>query len=254
MSTDLGAFLRNHQRTVVFTGAGVSTESGIPDFRSPGGVWTRYDPRELTFQRYVASAEVRARSWQMRREFFAAGATPNPAHRAIAALEETGRSPGVITQNIDGLHRQAGSEQVVELHGTARTVSCIGAAPEHGQPDGCGFTADTTWAFEQIDAGDADPSCPRCGGLVKSATISFGQVMDPRTMGAAERLLAEADAMLVVGSSLQVYPAASFPEVAASAGLGLAIVNAEPTPFDRLADVVVHGRAGEVLPAAVPER
>lgn len=247
----LARFLDTRARVVVFTGAGVSTESGIPDFRSPGGVWTRYDPRELTFDRYVASAEVRGKSWAMRREFFAAGARPNPAHVAIADLERAGRSPGVITQNIDGLHREAGSDAVVEIHGTAATVTCIGAAPRHGRPDGCGFSEPTSWAFEQIDAGVPDPRCPRCEGLVKSATISFGQAMDPSSLEAAQALFDAADAMLVVGSSLQVYPAASFPELAIATGMGLAIVNDEPTPFDAAAETVVRGRAAEVLPVAV---
>ncbi len=247
----LGAFLRDHRQVVVFTGAGVSTESGIPDFRSPGGVWTRYDPRQMTFQRYVASAEVRTRSWAMRREFFAAGARPNAGHTAIAKLEQAGRSPGVITQNIDGLHHDAGSVAVVELHGTARTVGCIGARPIGGVPDGCGFSADTSWAFGLIDDGHADPRCPDCGGLVKSATISFGQAMDGTSLAAAEDLLSEADAMLVVGSSLEVYPAASFPEVAVRSGMGLAILNAQPTPFDDLAEIVIHARAATVLDAAV---
>lgn len=246
----LTRFLTDARALVVFTGAGVSTESGIPDFRSPGGVWTRYDPRELTFSRYVASAEVRATSWAMRRELFASGARPNAAHRSIAELELAGRSVGVITQNIDGLHVAAGSPTVVEIHGTAREVGCIGHAPR-AAPEGCGFRADTTWAFDAIDAGDPDPRCPACGGLVKSATISFGQAMDPTSLIAAEDLVAAADAMLVVGSSLVVHPAAGLPDVAAARGIPLAIVNDEPTPSDPLADVVVRGRAGEVLPAAV---
>lgn len=244
---DLGAFLADHDAVVVFTGAGISTESGIPDFRSPGGVWTRYDPRELTFQRYVASADVRALSWEMRREFFAAGARPNPAHEAVARWEAAGRSPGVITQNIDGLHADAGSVSVARLHGTAAEVMCIGAAPVGGQPVGCGWREPTSWAFDAIDQGIADPMCPACGGLIKSATVSFGQMMFPEPIELAERMVEEADAMLVIGSSLSVYPAAGFPEIAASRGMGLAIINAEPTPLDHLADVVVHGRAGEIL-------
>ncbi|MEE8600536.1 SIR2 family NAD-dependent protein deacylase [Euzebya tangerina] len=244
---DLGAWLAEHQSVVVFTGAGISTESGIPDFRSPGGVWTKYDPRELTFQRYVASADVRARSWKMRREFFAAGAKPNPAHEAVARWERDGRSPGVITQNIDGLHAAAGSRSVARLHGTAAEVMCVGAAPVGGQPVGCGWREDTRWAFDAIDAGTADPMCPSCGGLIKSATVSFGQMMFPEPIELAEQMIEEADAMLVIGSSLSVYPAAGFPEIAAARGMGLGIINAEPTPLDHLADVVVHGRAGEIL-------
>ncbi|WP_370325585.1 NAD-dependent deacetylase [Euzebya sp.] len=140
---------------------------------------------------------------------------------------------------------------MVELHGTARRVVCIGAAPRHGRPAGCGFEADTTWAFEAVDAGEEDPACPRCGGLVKSATISFGQAMDDDAMVAAHELIRAADVVLVVGSSLQVYPAAAVPELALQNGQPLAIVNAEPTPLDAAADVVVHGRAGEVLAPAV---
>ena len=225
----LAALLRGAERTVVFTGAGVSTDSGIPDFRSPGGIWTRYDPREFTFDRYVESADTRRRSWAMRREFWAVAPRPNAAHLAVAALESAGRVSGVMTQNIDGLHQAAGSRVVVELHGTAREVTCIGASPRGGVPDGCGFRADTRWAFDRIDAGDEDPACPRCGGLVKSATVSFGQAMDAGALERAAMLFAHADLVLAVGSSLQVYPAAALPERAAAAGVPLVIVNAEPT-------------------------
>jgi NAD-dependent deacetylase len=236
---------------VAFTGAGISTESGIPDFRSPGGVWTRYDPRDFTFDRYVESPEVRASSWAMRREFFAGDVAPNPGHRALALLEQSGRSPGVVTQNIDGLHQLAGSVNVIELHGTAREVMCLGLAPAHGIPAGCGFRAPYTWAFERLDSGESDPACPSCGGLVKSATVSFGQMLFPGVVEAAASLVEQADLLLAIGSSLQVHPAADLPVVAVRAGASLAIVNDEATPFDALADLVVRGRAGEVLPAAV---
>jgi NAD-dependent deacetylase len=236
---------------VAFTGAGISTESGIPDFRSPGGVWTRYDPRDFTFDRFVASAEVRANSWAMRREFFANNAVPNPAHLAVARLEKAGRGAGVITQNIDGLHQAAGSRRVIEIHGTAREVMCIGAAPTMGTPAGCGFRTDTTWAFELVDTGHADPACPSCGGLIKSATVSFGQMLFPGVIEDALELTESADLLLTVGSSLQVYPAAGIPVAAAERGIPLAIVNDEPTPLDDLATVVVRGRAGEVLGPAV---
>ena len=248
---ELSDALARAERLVAFTGAGVSTESGIPDFRSPGGVWTRYDPRNFEFDRYVADPEVRALSWEMRREFFAAGAVPNPAHRALAALEEAGRSLGVVTQNIDGLHQDAGSRAVVELHGTAREVMCIGHHPVRGMPAGCGWRAPHTWAFDRLESGDPDPACPECGGLVKSATVSFGQVLLPGVVEAAERMVQQADLLLVVGSSLQVYPAAGLPLLAVESGTSLAIVNSEETPFDRYADVVVRGRAGEVLRPAV---
>ncbi len=249
----LSSLIRRSERIVAFTGAGISTESGVPDFRSPGGVWTRYDPRDFTFERYVASADVRANSWAMRREFLGTVPAPNAAHLALARLHEAGRSLGVVTQNIDGLHQLAGSPNVVEIHGTAREVMCIGAAPVSGIPAGCGFRAPHTWAFDLVDAGDPDPSCPDCGGLVKSATVSFRQVLFPGVLEAAAALVERADLVLAIGSSLQVYPAAVLPEHAVQAGATLAIVNDEPTPLDSLADVVVRGRAGEVLPAAVDE-
>lgn len=249
--TELADLLAVAHRVTTFTGAGVSTESGIPDFRSPGGVWTRYDPRDFTFERYVDSAEVRASSWAMRREFFAKEVQPNPAHRAIARLEATGRGHGVVTQNIDGLHQLAGSTEVVEIHGTAREVMCIGHSPRHGVPDGCGFTAPYTWAFERLDAGDPDPACPMCGGLVKSSTVSFGQVLLPGVVERANELVTTADLMLAVGSSLQVWPAAELPVSAVRAGVPLVIVNDEATPLDDLATLVVRGRAGEVLPGSV---
>lgn len=232
----------------MFTGAGVSTESGIPDFRSPGGVWTRFDPTELTFDRYVTDPDVRALSWQMRREFLAAEAAPNPAHRAIADWERSGRALGVITQNIDGLHQRAGSTTVIELHGTALEIMCIGVSPRDGVPDGCGFRSEHHWAMERIDAGDDDPRCPQCGGIVKSATVSFGQALFPESVRRAEDLAARADLMIAVGSSLQVYPAAGLPMTTLAHGGQLAIVNDEPTPLDDVATVVARGRAGEVLP------
>ena len=248
---DLAELLAGAARTVAFTGAGISTESGIPDFRSPGGLWTRYDPRQFTFPRYVESAETRKLSWQMRREFWATAPRPNAGHRALAELEATGRLLGVVTQNIDGLHQAAGSRSVVELHGTAREVLCIGAAPRGGTPDGCGFRTDTRWAFDRLDAGDEDPACPRCGGLVKSATVSFGQAMDAASMGRAATLFAAADLVLAIGSSLEVYPAAALPEEAARRGVPLVIVNAEPTPLDGIAHLVLRGQAGKILSAAV---
>lgn len=249
--TSLADLLACSERVTAFTGAGVSTESGIPDFRSPGGVWTRYDPRDFTFERYVADADVRANAWAMRREFFAKAVRPNAAHEAIAHLERTGRGHGVVTQNIDGLHQLAGSTEVVELHGTAREVACIGPVPRHGMPDGCGWRAPYSWAFERLDAGDPDPSCPECGGLVKSATVSFGQVLSEEAVERATELVTTADVLLTVGSSLQVWPAADLPVWAVRSGVRLVIVNDEPTPLDDRATLVVRGLAGEVLPPAV---
>ena len=248
---ELTELLRRASRAVAFTGAGVSTESGIPDFRSPGGVWTRYDPRNFEFDRYVDDPECRRLSWEMRREFFAVDVAPNPAHVALARLEAAGRALGVVTQNIDGLHQRAGSRTVVELHGTAREVMCIGHAPAYGTPDGCGWRESHTWAFERLDAGDDDPACPVCGGLVKSATVSFGQVLFPGVVERATELARSCDLLLAIGSSLQVYPAAGLPMEAVSSGADLVIVNDEPTPYDRMATLVVRGRAGEVLGPAV---
>jgi len=247
----LADLIADAARVVPFTGAGISTESGIPDFRSPGGVWTRYDPAEFTFDRYVLSAEVRARSWRMRRELLAGSPAPNAGHLALARLEQAGRSPGVVTQNIDGLHQEAGSRRVVEVHGTAREVMCIGIAPRQGTPDGCGFRAPVGWAFDRVDAGDPDPSCPLCGGLVKSTTVSFEQVLFPDVVEEATALAASADLLLAVGSSLVVYPAAELPLVAVRNGARLVVVNDEPTPYDDMAALVVRGRAGEVLSTAV---
>jgi NAD-dependent deacetylase len=250
-AADLAALLGRSERVVAFTGAGISTESGIPDFRSPGGIWTRYDPREFTFDRYVESPDVRASSWAMRREFFHRSPDPNQAHRALVDLERVGRLRAVITQNIDGLHQLAGSADVVEIHGTARDVLCIGHMPTGGVPAGCGFRAALDWALARVDEGDADPACPDCGGLVKSATVSFGQVLFPGVVDEAVALVRAADLVLTVGSSLQVYPAADLPLEGIRSGAAVAIVNNEETPLDRLAEVVVHGQAGEVLPAAI---
>jgi NAD-dependent deacetylase len=249
----LADLLTASERVVAFTGAGISTESGIPDFRSPGGVWTRYDPQDFTFGRYVESAEVRERSWRMRRELLAETPAPNAGHLALARLEDIGRSLGVITQNIDGLHQLAGSKRVVEVHGTAREVMCIGHAPRRGTPDGCGFRAPLAWALARVDGGDPDPHCPECGGLVKSATVSFEQVLFADAVEDALTMAGEADLMLAVGSSLVVYPAAELPLVAVRNGARLAIVNDEPTAYDDLADLVVRGRAGQVLSEAVAD-
>ena len=252
-AVELVELLQQSRCVVGFTGAGVSTESGIPDFRSPGGVWTRFDPRDFEFDRYVTDREVRVRSWRMRKEFFETPFAPNPAHHAFARLEQAGLSPGVITQNIDGLHQEAGSRRVIELHGTARRVLCIGDHPTLGLPDGCGWEAPHEWAMAQVEAGDVDPHCPACGGLVKSATVSFGQRLFPGTVTAASDLVQQADLLVVAGSSLQVYPAAGLPLEALAAGARLVIVNDEETPFDELAALVVRGRAGEVLGEAVDQ-
>lgn len=248
---EVRALLDRARRGVVFTGAGASTGSGLPDFRSADGVWTRHDPRRLTFDRYVEDASVRRDSWRMRREFLDAGARPNAAHRAVARLQATGRVTTVVTQNIDGLHQAAGSTGVVELHGTAHRTECIGARPVDGTPAGCGWTASTRAVLDRIDAGEPDPMCPACGGLVKAATISFGQAMDPERVSRAVDAVRTADLVVTIGTSLQVFPAASLVPEAARGGIPVVIINAEPTAFDRLAAVVVRGRVEHVLPAIV---
>jgi NAD-dependent deacetylase len=245
----LGALLAEGG-VVAFTGAGISTESGIPDFRSAGGVWTRHDPKLFTFSRYVRSSEVRVRAWAMRREFWSVQPQPNAGHLALARLEATGLVDGVVTQNIDGLHQAAGSRRVVELHGTSRDVLCVGAAPRAGTPDGCGFRAPTSWAFDRVDAGEADPACPGCGGIIKAATVSFGQNLFPGVLEEATALIAGARTVLAVGSTLKVQPAAGLPAAAARRGARLVIVNNEATPLDPLATLVVRGTAGSILSAA----
>lgn len=228
------------RRLVVFTGAGVSTESGIPDFRSPTGIWARYDPTELSYQNFIASEEGRRKYWQLGRELYATvrAARPNAAHRAIAELERLGRLDCVITQNIDNLHQKAGTspERVIELHGNATRARCLAC--------GQAYTRDEIQA--RLEAGEEIPACP-CGGIIKPHTILFGEAMPLRETLEAERRSREADCFVVVGSSLVVYPAAYMPLYAKEAGAGLILVNLAPTPLDEYADVRIPGRAGEVM-------
>jgi NAD-dependent deacetylase len=224
---------------VAFTGAGVSTASGVPDFRSPGGLWSRYQP--VTFQEFVASDEARRRYWAYKRESFEqyASARPNAAHLALAALEAAGRLRRVITQNIDGLHQAAGSRRVIELHGTNRRVVCLD----------CGRRYDASAVHERLREGCAVPACSDCGGILKADTVSFGQPVPEVVLSEAFALAADSDLMLVVGSSLLVQPAASIPVRAARAGAALVIVNREPTPLDGLARLVLRGESERILPA-----
>jgi NAD-dependent deacetylase len=235
----LAAFIRESKKPVVFTGAGVSTESGIPDFRSPGGIWSRYDPEDFTIQRYVADREARKRNWAYRREFLAVDRKPNPAHLAIAALEKMGKLLGVITQNIDGLHRDAGNspEKIIELHGTIRLSKCLE----------CNDRLPIQDIFKRIDAGDEDPHCRKCGGLLKAATVSFGEAMPFEEMQRADAHSRECDLFIAMGSSLVVYPAAGFPMIAKSAGARLVILNFTPTDIDAHADLVIHSGVGTVM-------
>lgn len=224
---------------VAFTGAGISTESGISDFRSPGGVWSRYQP--VYFDDFLASDEARRRYWRMKREGWAefAAARPNVGHRVLAAWERAGRLAGVITQNIDGLHQDAGSRNVLELHGTQRFVACVQC--EQRWPAGPFFAPDVP--VEHV------PACASCGGWLKPATVSFGQVLPQDVVAEAWRLAGDADVFLAIGSSLVVEPAASLPAHARQCGAFLAILNRDPTPLDPYADVVIREPIGATLEA-----
>jgi NAD-dependent protein deacetylase/lipoamidase len=225
--------------TVVFTGAGVSTESGIPDFRSPGGIWTRYAP--IDYADYLSHTSIRAEAWQRGLHTYGsiAAAEPNAAHMAVADWFHAGLVSGVVTQNIDGLHQRAGLPQdaVVELHGNARWVSCLS----------CQARFDRASVHARVEAGEPDPACPGCGGILKSATISFGQALPPAAVATAQQLHASARLCLVIGSSLVVYPAATLPEMTLEAGGQLAIVNYTPTHLDEFAVLVSRQAAGALL-------
>lgn len=235
---------RAHGVTVL-TGAGISTDSGIPDFRGPQGVWTKNPKAErmATLSYYLRDSEVRRESWQHRLDSPAWAAEPNSGHLAIAELERQGRLTAVVTQNTDELHQRAGNspEKVIEVHGTMRRVRCWD----------CGAEGPMEEALERVRAGDLDPFCVRCGGVLKSATISFGQSLDPAVLARAEQAALSCDVFMAVGSSLGVYPAAGLVPLAKSAGAALIIVNAEPTPFDDDADVVLHASISDVLPRIV---
>lgn len=228
---------------VVFSGAGISTESGIPDFRSPGGVWSRMKP--IYFQEFVASEAARVEAW--RRKFESDGvmraAVPNRGHRAVAALVEAGKVSHVVTQNIDGLHQASGiaAHQVIELHGNSTYATCLDCARRYE-------IADLRAGFE---ASLRAPQCDDCGGFVKTATVAFGQSMPAGAMIRAEEAILGCDLCLVVGSSLVVYPAAGFPEMAKQRGAGLIILNREATEMDAIADLVLHREIGDALGAVV---
>ncbi len=228
-------------KVVVFTGAGVSTESGIPDFRSPGGIWSRYDLDDFTIQRFVSDKAARKRNWQFRKEFVSANYQPNPAHYAIVELEKLGKLTCVITQNIDGLHHAAGNseERIIELHGTIKYAKCLD----------CNDHLPLIDVLKRIDGGEDDPHCKKCGGLLKAATVSFGEAMPQDKMYLAERSSQECDLFIVIGSSLIVFPAAGMPLIAKRAGAKLVIINYTATDMDSQADVVVHAKAGNVMKA-----
>ena len=233
------------RRVVVLTGAGISTDSGIPDFRGPNGLWTK-DPRAekmATLQHYLADPEVRRRAWRGRLDNPAFHAEPNAGHRSIVRLQDGGRLLAVITQNVDELHQRSGIDphRVIEVHGTLRRYRCLG----------CDDEGPMAVMLERVRAGEDDPPCRICGGIVKSATISFGQPLVPAVIDRALTVAGECDLLLAVGSTLQVYPVANAVPRARAAGAVVVIVNAEPTAFDAIADAVLSGSISEILPAIV---
>jgi NAD-dependent deacetylase len=239
MSRPLVAFL---------TGAGISTDSGIPDYRGPAGLWTRNpaDEKLVTYSYYMTDPAIRRRSWQMRREVLDASPQPNAAHQAIAVLASSGAAAvRVITQNIDGLHQVAGlpDRKVLELHGTARFVVCTS----------CGARGPIADVLGRIDAGLPDPPCLECGGILKTATVMFGEALDPVVLEAAAAVAKSCSVLFAVGTSLQVYPAAGLVPLAAQAGARLVIVNASPTPYDSIAAQVVREPIGTALPRLLRE-
>lgn len=240
-TTRAAALLKRARRAVALTGAGLSTESGIPDFRSPGGVWERFRPIE--YQEFLASHEARAEHWRYKQATVPVmlAAPPNAAHVALADLETAGRLCAVITQNIDALHQRAGSRRVLELHGTNLETTCLQ----------CATRAPIAEALAQLDTGVDVPACVRCGGWLKPATVSFGQALPADLLQEAATLARESDCLLALGSSLLVHPAASLAGLAKQHGAALIIINLTATPYDQQADMVVHGKLGEVLPAIV---
>jgi NAD-dependent deacetylase len=233
------------RRVVVLTGAGISTDSGLRDFRGPQGLWTMDPAAEKAshISHYLADPAVRERAWRLRADGARASAEPNAGHRALVELERSGRLHTLITQNVDGLHQAAGSDpaSVVEVHGTVRDVVCLG----------CGDRAPMETALARVQAGEADPPCRACGGILKSATISFGQSLVPADLARAEAAARTCDLLLAVGSTLAVFPIADVVPVAVAHGARVIIVNGSPTAMDDLADTVLAGSISEVLPALV---
>lgn len=241
----IAAWARGARSTTVLTGAGISTDSGIPDFRGPQGVWTRNPSaqRLSTLREYVADPDVRRRAWIGRRDHPAWTARPNAAHRALVDLERLGVLRAILTQNVDGLHQRAGNDPalVLELHGTLFEVVCLG----------CGERSPMSEALERVRMGEEDPDCRGCGGMLKSAVVLFGESLDAEVLAAARRAVVDCELFMAVGTSLTVAPASGFPRLAANANARVVVVNAGPTPADELADVVLRAPVGSVLPALV---
>ena len=239
------AWVEEASRIVALTGAGISTDSGIPDFRGPQGLWTKNPAAEkmATLEHYLGDKEVRKRSWRHRIETLGRSLEPNPGHYALVTLEQRGKLDTLITQNVDGLHQRAGNSpaRVVEIHGTMHEVICMD----------CGERAPMERALARVRAGEEDPPCRGCGGILKSATISFGQNLVAQDLRRAEQAALRADLLLAIGSTLGVYPAAGVVPVAKRAGARVVIVNAEPTQMDDLADAVLRGSISAILPRLV---
>ncbi len=232
------------KRIVGFTGAGISTESGIPDFRSPNGVWA--NNRIIEYQEFISSRAGRVEYWRQKVAMWPEmrDAQPNAGHLAFAELQRQGRLRAMITQNIDGLHQRAGNTGVIELHGTSVEVLCLT----------CGASISMDEALRRVEKGDLAPECDHCGGLLKPATVSFGQSMPARAMDLAVSACCDSDVFLSVGSSLVVYPAAALPELAKRNGAALIIINRTPTPMDGIADLVINGEIGKTLPELIGMR
>ncbi len=242
---EIADWLRDARRVVALTGAGISTESGIPDFRGPNGIWTK-DPaaeKTATLQYYMGDPEVRRRAWQNRLKSEMWSAQPNAAHHALVDLERKGALHFLVTQNVDGLHHAAGQsgDIIVEIHGNVREAKCMS----------CGWRGPMAETLDRVRAGEEDPRCVECGGILKSATISFGENLVPEDLDRAQLAASDATVFLALGTSLGVYPAAALPEIALRAGARLVIVNAEETPFDGIADAALRDQLGVVLPALV---
>lgn len=239
---DARAWINKAARVAVLTGAGISTDSGIPDFRGPKGLWTRNPAAEKMsdIRYYVADAEVRKAAWQARLEHAAWTAQPNAGHASLAALERRGKLHALITQNIDGLHQRAGNSpaRVIEVHGTVHAVVCLD----------CGWKGPMQETLDRVRAGEADPPCRECNGMLKSDTISFGQSLVPEVLSRAAAAAQTCDVMLSIGTTLQVYPVAGLVPAAKAAGARVIIMNAQPTPFDGIADAVFSDSISDVLP------
>ena len=243
--TDVAGWLRAASQVTVLSGAGISTESGIPDFRGPQGLWTRNPAAQamFTLDNYLADPAVRELAWRNRLTHPAWEARPNAGHRALVALERSGRLRAIVTQNIDGLHQRAGNDpaRVIEIHGTLFDVECLS----------CGRSTSMRDNLDRVESGEPDPACLVCGGIQKAATISFGQALKVDVLRAAQRAAQQCEVLLAVGTTLQVQPAAGLAEIAVAAGARLVIVNRDPTPYDDLASALLREPIGETLPRLV---